>query len=668
MKKVLSLMIAAIMIFACVPAAVFAAGPKSITGVEITALPELYEGTRGELKNAYDPVTGAYLGAYFEYDASPDEVKISFADGTSKTVTSDYDCYLATGSFWAVTTDQTFNDPWEIGYHTATLTVGSYTLDYTVTVIPMTIKGVEVEDITLIEGVDGYETLDYDQNSGDFLQYYRYSFWGAKARVVLGDDTTCEIYSGYEDHGVWGDLLFADDQTPSTPWGVGEHEARAYLLGKWCDFKVNVVPNPFEDVEFRDVTVMKRINSTTEPGFRYYMYNCDFTVTLTDGTKIDSTDGYICYNGQYLYPHVEDGQFVDHWTGENELGDHAVKCEFCGLSGTMTVTVVDPHYSRMSVREDEKTDLYLQFWKNSEEYDEFLVEDFVYSGEDEYAWIMAQISVGGNPAMAKCHCSHDPSGIPYYEYDFEIDVGEDFVYDSGERLFDVYWLKRQMMLPAYAGYTFVQPYFDPQFNGYTPTSYDIDTVIMLACNIRGCFDEFDEVGWDGEYAYAFLEKRVILEAVQYVFGLDIEDEIQNYKYWPQDPEWQNSIRVNKSSVTDYIKDLGYDGTLDNTYHRYMTTLYEGNGESSRIRFRLRGDLTIDAIFFLGPVSPEPVYLQGDTDGDGAVTMKDTLYLRRVLAGAAASEPGDEARLDVDGDGKVTMKDVLLLRKILAGAV
>ncbi len=58
---------------------------------------------------------------------------------------------------------------------------------------------------------------------------------------------------------------------------------------------------------------------------------------------------------------------------------------------------------------------------------------------------------------------------------------------------------------------------------------------------------------------------------------------------------------------------------------------------------------------------------GDADGDGVVSMKDVLLLRRIVAGAV--EPTEEgiAFADVDGDGNVNMKDVLLLRKILAGA-
>ena len=65
-----------------------------------------------------------------------------------------------------------------------------------------------------------------------------------------------------------------------------------------------------------------------------------------------------------------------------------------------------------------------------------------------------------------------------------------------------------------------------------------------------------------------------------------------------------------------------------------------------------------------------VMVLGDVDGDGNVTMKDVLLIRKIIAGALIEQPDAEtiARADVDGDGKLTMKDILMLRKIVAGAV
>ncbi len=67
------------------------------------------------------------------------------------------------------------------------------------------------------------------------------------------------------------------------------------------------------------------------------------------------------------------------------------------------------------------------------------------------------------------------------------------------------------------------------------------------------------------------------------------------------------------------------------------------------------------------VTALPPVLKGDADGSGTVNMKDVLLLRKTLAGAAESEPFYDYNADLDGDGTITMKDVLILRKILAGA-
>ena len=56
---------------------------------------------------------------------------------------------------------------------------------------------------------------------------------------------------------------------------------------------------------------------------------------------------------------------------------------------------------------------------------------------------------------------------------------------------------------------------------------------------------------------------------------------------------------------------------------------------------------------------------GDADGDGQLSMKDVLVIRKLIAGILT---GEVPAADVDGDGNVTMKDVLLVRKAIAGIV
>lgn len=73
---------------------------------------------------------------------------------------------------------------------------------------------------------------------------------------------------------------------------------------------------------------------------------------------------------------------------------------------------------------------------------------------------------------------------------------------------------------------------------------------------------------------------------------------------------------------------------------------------------------------------EALPVRGDCNGDGAVNMKDVLFLRQYLAGTVTAFPAHDCfgvnRADVRGDcnadGAVNMKDTLTLRKWMAGLI
>ena len=64
-----------------------------------------------------------------------------------------------------------------------------------------------------------------------------------------------------------------------------------------------------------------------------------------------------------------------------------------------------------------------------------------------------------------------------------------------------------------------------------------------------------------------------------------------------------------------------------------------------------------------PSDVSDVALLGDADGDGDVTMKDILQVRKAIAGLENNI--DEQAADFNRDGNVDMKDVLLARKFIA---
>lgn len=60
---------------------------------------------------------------------------------------------------------------------------------------------------------------------------------------------------------------------------------------------------------------------------------------------------------------------------------------------------------------------------------------------------------------------------------------------------------------------------------------------------------------------------------------------------------------------------------------------------------------------------QPSYTLGDVNGDGKINAKDSLIIRKCIAGLITDVPIEAA--DVSGDGNIDMKDVLLVRKHIA---
>ena len=61
----------------------------------------------------------------------------------------------------------------------------------------------------------------------------------------------------------------------------------------------------------------------------------------------------------------------------------------------------------------------------------------------------------------------------------------------------------------------------------------------------------------------------------------------------------------------------------------------------------------------------PSYRLGDANGDGEITVKDVVPIRRTIAGGYSVTMNAEAA-DVNGDGQVTVKDVVPIRRFIAG--
>ena len=103
--------------------------------------------------------------------------------------------------------------------------------------------------------------------------------------------------------------------------------------------------------------------------------------------------------------------------------------------------------------------------------------------------------------------------------------------------------------------------------------------------------------------------------------------------------------------------LGHDFSEEFTVDREPTYTEEGEMSRHCSRCRERTDIT--------PI-PKLDGVPGDVNGDGDVTMKDVLLMRRYIAGLDDLTDAQIALGDMNGDGDVNMKDVLRARRIIAG--
>ena len=91
----------------------------------------------------------------WEYDTEPDQLKVTLKDGTvyegdlsDVECESGYEVYIEDG--------QDVDTPWDSGKHTATLYFMGFELEFEVEITESPVKSVTVEDMTVVEGTNGF--------------------------------------------------------------------------------------------------------------------------------------------------------------------------------------------------------------------------------------------------------------------------------------------------------------------------------------------------------------------------------------------------------------------------------------------------------------------------------------------------------------------------------
>lgn len=192
-----------------------------------------------------------------------------------------------------------------------------------------------IDDVTVIKNTHGHL---YNDN-------YIYAWVQPKFTVVLKD-------SGEVLHSSLGTISINGSgyslncdvtEQKKNPWGLGEHQMTATLLGLSDTFTVTVVESPIEKIEASDVSVIENTNGSYNEKDGYYCYTGitpDIMLKYRNSDDMVSFDKYRPFEfcGEtYPLTTISD-QYNNHWEAG---GTYDATVSLAGVSANYKVTVTE---------------------------------------------------------------------------------------------------------------------------------------------------------------------------------------------------------------------------------------------------------------------------------------------------------------------------------------
>ena len=342
MKKVLSIILAAVLLISVLPLNVFAISRDSASNIGDTfnvAVPDIesieiedvecIENYDGYMSGHWDENDNYIENSWFEYDVYPDNITVNFTDGSfiSGEV---YEIAEYTGSYPYCTSDQSYNNQWGVGEHKATIELLGVTAEYKIIITQSPVQSLEISDISIIEKSAGWE------EDGVFYYYNFYPEFSVtlKSGEVLNGEGSVEI------DGEWYSLDIDNSIQYNEPWTVGNtYEVTGSILGVSDTFNVTITESPIESIEIKDISIIECSEGYYEDEtFFYYEPSLFATVTFEDGTTKD-IDSYLEIEGTMYYfdTNMWDMQSEQPWT----VGTYTVTGALLGVSDTFNVTIIE---------------------------------------------------------------------------------------------------------------------------------------------------------------------------------------------------------------------------------------------------------------------------------------------------------------------------------------
>ncbi len=214
----------------------------------------------------------------FYYESAPDEMTVTFTDGTS--VSGDARGIEELTGYKVHIDDSQDSTDWGVGEFESAVSFIGVRADYKVKISASPVKSVNIEAIQLYEGIDGKLCED---SSG-----YLYDIRPEKVTVIYKDGSAV-VGSAEEIEKQTGYRLYCAD---GQKYSQGKHNATATFMGVKGSYTVTVSKNPISEIEI----IKPEAEKEYVEGELYELNGAKVKVSYTDGTKEECEISHSLYS------------------------------------------------------------------------------------------------------------------------------------------------------------------------------------------------------------------------------------------------------------------------------------------------------------------------------------------------------------------------------------
>ena len=203
--------------------------------------------------------------------------------------------------------DSQYANPLTLGANEVTVSLEGFETTAIVEVVETPVSAVSIDTVYLVENSDGFWDTTYDE--AEFfcynMPYFNYTVTLNDGTVLESDEIGSFMYNGREHYMA---ECFDQYETPLTP---GENYVTVDVLGFEATAIVEIIETPVVAMEIEPIIVVKETKGNWDieydddwnetEYFCYDLFFTDYTVTLNDGTVLESDYGYITYGGMEYY-------------------------------------------------------------------------------------------------------------------------------------------------------------------------------------------------------------------------------------------------------------------------------------------------------------------------------------------------------------------------------